>query len=179
MKAILRSVLPAVLILAVVGAAAIVGSRAISDSDPMAQPQPWTPPAGFVETVSVPLADGNRVSLWLGRIGPPKPDDGWYLVHTGPGGYFAVGGGGGLSGQPWVIRLAGVVAGGTGEDSARWVRIGGGSPIAVTEGHFIAVASLWGQTTSVELLDENQVSLASFPEVFVGGEGEPRRGEPG
>ena len=167
MKATLRSVLPAVVILAVVAAAAIMMTRATAD--PPAPPRPWTPPAGFEEVGSVQPADDTWVALWIGRFGPPKPDDGWYLVQTGPGGYLAVGGGGGVAGQPWVVRLAGVVAGGTGEDVARWVRIGGGSPIAVTDGHFIAVGSLWGPTTSIELLDEQHTTLASFSEVSVGG----------
>jgi hypothetical protein len=63
-KAILRSVLPAVVILAVVAAAALLVTRAAPDQ-------------------------------------PPS--------------------------QPWVVRFEGIVAGGTGEDAARWVRIGGGS----------------------------------------------------
>jgi hypothetical protein len=165
-KAILRSVLPAVVILAVVAAAALLVTRAAPDQPPS---QPWSPPAGFEEVGSVQRADGNRVSLWLGRIGPPKPDGCWYVVHRTADGDIALGACGGEPRQPWVVLFEGIVAGGTGEDAARWVRIGGGSPIAVTQGHFIAVGGPGGRTTSVELLDEDQTTLASFPEVFVSG----------
>ena len=168
MKAILRSVLPAAVILAVVAGAALWVTRATAD--PPAPPRAWTPPAGFDEVASVYLADDTRMSFLLGRLGPPKPGDCWHLVHTGADGYFAVGGCGGEAGQPWVVRLANVTAGGTGEEAARWVRVGGGSPIRVISGHFLTVGSPSGPTTSVELLDEDQTSLVYFPEVVVGGD---------
>lgn len=170
MKATLRSVLPAGVILAVVAAAALLATRA--PAEPPSRPRPWTPPVGFIEVASVQSGVETRMSLWLGRVGPPKPDDCWYLVRRSAYGDLAVGGCGGEPGQPLVLRLAGVVAGGTGEDVARWVRIGGGSPIAVTQGHFIAVGSPSGPYTSVELLDEDQNSLTYFSEVAVGGESE-------
>ncbi len=116
-------------------------------------------------------ADDVVVSLWLGRIGPPKPDDCWELVHMHADGYYSVGACGGLPGEPWVVRQAGVVAGGTGEDAARFVRIGGGSLIPVALGHFLGPGAPDGQTTSVELLDEAQETLAYFSEVPVGGDG--------
>jgi hypothetical protein len=161
-------VLPTGVILAVVAAAALLVTR--TTAEPPSPPRPWTPPAGFVEVASVEPGDETRVSLWLGRVGPPKPDHCWYLVRRSAEGDSAVGGCGGEPTQPWVVRLAGVVAGGTGEDAARWVRIGSGSPIAVTQGHFIAVGSPSGPATSVELLDEDQTSLAHFSEVPVGGQ---------
>jgi hypothetical protein len=142
MNATLRSVVPAGVVLAVVAVAALLVTRATAQ--PPSPPRPWTPPAGFIEVASVQPGDETRVSLWLGRVGPPKPDGCWYLVRRSADGDLAVGGCGGVPGQPWVVRLFGVVAGATGEEVARWVRVGSGTPIAVTQGHFIAVGSLSG-----------------------------------
>jgi hypothetical protein len=167
MKATLRSVLPAGVILAVVAAAAMLVTRATAE--PPSPPRPWTPPAGFIEVASVQSGAETRVSLWLRRVGPPKPDGCWYLVRKGADADAALGGCGGERAKPWVVRFAGVVAGGTGEDAARWVRIGSGSPIAVSQSHFIAVGSPSGLSTSVELLDEDQTSLAYFSDVAIGG----------
>src|SRR4051794_4544736 len=109
MKTALRSVLPAGAILALVAALALLVTR--STVEPSSPPQPRTPPAGYLEVASVPLDDETRVSLWLGRIDPPKPDDCWYLVRRSTDGDLALGACGGQPAQPWVVRFAGTVAG--------------------------------------------------------------------
>jgi hypothetical protein len=164
MRAVFRSILPAIAFLAVV--AVVTGLANRMTAQPQA-PQSWTPPPRFEQIAAIDAADGTHVVLWVGRIGPPKPDDCWYLVEEQRG---SLGGCGGTAGQPWVIKHAGVVAGGTGERAARSLRLNDGAPIAVSHGHFIANTAPTSKTVSVELLDDNQRRLAQFADVPVGGD---------
>jgi hypothetical protein len=163
MRAVFRSILPAIAILVVVAVVAGLANRMAAQPE---APQSWTPPPGFEQIAAIDAADGTHVVLWVGRSGPPKPGDCWYLAAERHG---SVGGCGGTAGQPWVIKYADVVAGGTGEQAARWVRLSDGAPIAVSRGHFIANTALTSKTVSVELLDDSQKRLGQFTDIPVGG----------
>jgi hypothetical protein len=164
MRAVFRSILPAIAFLAVVAVVAGLANRMTAQPQ---TPQSWTPPPGFEQIAAIDAADGTHVVLWIGRSGPPKPSDCWYLAAEQIG---SVGGCGGTLGQPWVNKYAGVVAGGTGEQAARWLRLNDGAPIAVSRGHFIANVVPTSKTVSMELLDDNQKRLAQFTDVPVGGD---------
>ena len=168
MTAVARSVIPAVAILASAVLVAVLVAHRMPKSE---TPGPWIPPSGFEQVAALNLPDTTNVALWAGWISSPKPGNCWHLVETRVDeGYTSVGGCGGPTGPPWVVRRGGVIAGSTGEDAARWVRLAGGNSIAVHRGYFLTIATLPRNTVAVELLDASQERLAYFGDVPVGGD---------
>ncbi|HEX6870425.1 MAG TPA: hypothetical protein VF163_04950 [Micromonosporaceae bacterium] len=167
MRAVVRSIVPT---LAIVGVLATTAVLVGSIAKPPRLARAWAPPAGYDRVATVDRPDGTQVGLWLGRVGPPKPGDCWYLAHLQADiGVSGIGWCGGLPGQPWLVRFAGVIAGATGDPAACWVRLNHGPPIPVDRGHFLALDVPPGLAAHLELLDHQRRALAQFADVPIGG----------
>jgi hypothetical protein len=168
MKAALRSVVPAVLIVSAVVSLAVILNRATTA--PIGPDRPWTPPPGYVQRAELALLNGEVVSLWSNLTEPPKVSSGWYLAAARNGRiYAAIGWGGAPSEEPWVAHEFGVLVGGTSEETAQWVRIGSNPLIPVMQGVFLTTEHPVDRTVAVEVLDANYDRVAFFDDVSVGG----------
>ena len=163
-RPVLRSVLPAAVILALIAAVAVVAAG----YERPAPSAPWSPPAGFERAAAVRTADGVQHELWLSASC-------WYLAVRSPGGEGAWGACGGVPGEPWIVYDGGVVAGQLRPSAfaptapLAWVSVNGGEPLALTGGAFLAVAANPGRTATLEFLDRQRRPVNRFEDVFVGG----------
>jgi hypothetical protein len=168
LRAVLRSVVPAVLIVsAVVCLAVTLNRRPAAPTEP---DRPWTPSPEYVQRAELALPNGQVVSLWSDRTEPPTLSGSWYLATARNGRInLAFGWAGAPSERPWVSLDFGVLAGGVAEETARWVRIGGNPLIPVMQGVFLTTERPLDRIVSVEVLDDNYDRLAFFDDVSVSG----------
>jgi len=165
-RPVLRSVLPAVAILALMAWVAVV-AEGRADRPPA--PGPWSAPQGYDRMGVVETADGVLHELWLNG-------GCWYLASRSPDGEGAWGACGGVPGEPWIVYDGGVVAGQLRAAASvpaaplDWVSVNGGDPLALADGAFLAVAEHPGRVATLEFLDSRGQTVNRFPDVRVGGQ---------